>query len=844
MLEISKHKGPSSDHPEEEEAPEDELLLSPEHRSVPSLKHWSAVAVVAAGCGLAGSREPWAYGIVALLIAVNLLIAPPRIKAPPAIVWPLAIFVLLALGSFLPLSESGWPRWRLTLVKDFGIDLGGLRSPQPWISFETWIIFAVEFIWIWHCLGRGFNGSERRWIVRMLSLGVALLATLAIWFKHSGIDVPFWQARSWRQLDYFGPFPNRNNFGGLAALGAVLTFASVYDLFRRRSGWWALHALCLVPIIWALVANTSRAGIGLFFLGLMAWMAFASFSKRSARRMGVAAALLITLVTVVILFGQHILNRVNLLKADGAIHDDARVHVWSDCISLIKNSPILGSGLGNFADIFPFYQTYYDSIARYIHPENDWLWNAAEVGAPAVLMVVVALASFVRRTGIWRKSSKQTSRKDRRLRNACAISALILPLQSIVDTPAHQIGMVAIAALLAGLSLHPRHSSGGNPGRKAPVLRFVFAALCSLVGFGWLAVARGYPVFPGESSATMFDLEYDRMRERGDLILAKNALNHEMALKPLHYYNYYERGSLSLARGLPPNSALEDFARMRFLEPHLSQICFQEALVWLKFNPSYAPAAWREAMRRDIARADYFYVCGALAALREHPEIRRAVWELATTPLQKLGYLETCDREEFTEKIAEILESHPTLEIFSSKERLRLFQQWFASGNRAQLLAKLESDADWRADGWPVLAQGRAAAGDFRGAYQLALENLPPPAESGSTRKSDIAQLRRDFLFHPSDFNYGFALFEAESAKGLTNDALVTLDKVAQIPNAPIRVFYEQAVLLSRKGDHAAAWEKMKTYIDNWQVSMRDTPTIVTGANASKMKSAISKKPK
>src|SRR6187455_438845 len=124
MLKSSKHRATGKAPLEEEEdSASEEPLLSPEHRSVPALKHWTTLAVVVAGCGLCGSKEPWALGIVAILVAVNLVIAPPRTSVPKSIGWPLLIFALLALGSFLPIAASALPRWRQTAERDFDIAL-------------------------------------------------------------------------------------------------------------------------------------------------------------------------------------------------------------------------------------------------------------------------------------------------------------------------------------------------------------------------------------------------------------------------------------------------------------------------------------------------------------------------------------------------------------------------------------------------------------------------------------------------------------------------------------------------------------------------------------------------
>jgi hypothetical protein len=840
MLEISKGKRPAPGRSEEDEPEEDEPRLAGAHRVLSSLKLWITLAVVAAGCGLAGSKEPWALGIVAALIALSVAVAPPRSAVPRMIWWPLVLFALLSLGSFLPLSEAAMPWWRKTFAQDFGVNLGGLRSPQPWVSLETWIAIAIGLIWLWHCLGRGFRKSERRWMVQMLALLVTAFAVLAVWVKRAEITVPFWRRMEWGELTYFGPFPNRNNFGGLLAMGAVLTFAATYDSYRRRSRWWPFYALTLAPIVLALVSNTSRAGLGLFFLGLIAWVAFASFSRRSAQRMGSAAAVLLALVAVVILFGQHILQRMSLAGFQDPIAGSTRLHLWSDCFAMIAKTPVLGIGLGCFDAVFPFHQTFFSTRARNIHPESDWSWITVEVGVPAVLLLIVALVSYARLTGLWRGYTGKKNREDHRLRNACAVAALILPVHAFVDTPAHQPGLFCLAALLAGLSLRERRPARNDLAQQVGKLRLLFFGFCCLASASWFAIAAGIPVLPGTSSSKLLGQEAERLIDKGDLAGAKTVMNRAIAMRPMHYDNYFERGALSLARGLPPKAALEDFARQRYLEPHLARICHSEALVWLQYYPAYAPAAWREAMRRDVSQADEFYV-SAFLSLREHPEIRPAVRGLAMTARQKLDYIVSCGPKDFTEAVADLLEAQPTLENFSPDERLRLFDTWFAVGDRSQLIARLENDANWRSSGWPVLAKCRAAQGDYLGAYRLALEYLPPPAAGSGSRSSDLAQLRRDFLFHPTDFNYGFALFEAESAKGLISDALDTLDKVAQLPNAPSRVLYEQAVLLSRKGDYAAAWEKMKAYIEKWQVDRRDSPASVNRSDETAIKSDVTK---
>lgn len=842
MLQSSRRKQrsprqPIEDEPEEGSPEEDEPLLTEDQRPWQPLKLWTTLAVVAAGCGLSGSKAPWALAIIAVLVALNLVIAPQRVPVSSTITRSLFLFALLALGSFLPLFESSWPWWRQSFATDFGIDLGVLHSPQPWVSLESWIVIAIGLIWLWHCLGRGFTEQERRWMMRMLTVLVAVIAGLSIWFKYAGIAVPFWRRSEW-DIPYFGPFPNRNHIGALLAMGAVLSFAVIFDSYRRRSAWWAAYSLCLVPILWALFNNTSRAGLALFFIGLLSWMAFASFSRQSARRMGIATALLLVLVAFTFIFGRHILDRISVTGDLSSGGISARLQVWGACAEMITKVPFLGVGLGCFDAVFPFHKNYLDTESRNIHPESSWLWLTAEVGVPAALMLVLALFRYIARTGLRRSSSGNKGRKDQRLRNACAVAALILPVHSLVDTPAHQPGLVCIAALLAGLSLRPRRIVGVAQSRYLNS-RLIFSVACCLAGVAWFTIAKGIPILPGTSSARMLQVKARGLISRGDLTGAQSDMNRALEMAPMQWHGYYDRAALSLARGLSPNTALEDFARMRFLEPNSGHVCQDEAAIWMQYFPDYAPAAWGEAMRRDALRADWFYRIGALTILKQHPELRPAVRSLAITPRQKLSYLQFCDVEDFKHAQAEFIAVQSSLDSLSAFDRLQFFSIWYEMGDRIQLITRLEREETLRTDGWPILAHDRAARGDYRGACVVALEYLPLPTKIAGARTEDIEVLRRNFLFHPTDLYHGFALFESENNKGLIQDALATLEKIDQLPNSPARVIYEQAALLARKGDHRAAWNKMHIYISKWRMSLRASIEGGKGADEDLLKAEV-----
>ncbi len=775
---------------------------------------WLTLAVPIFACGFAGSKEPWALGGVATLVALNLVLVRPSIRAPRTVVWPLMLASLLMLSAFLPQAMSQWPEWRLRFTEDFGVTLPKTNSPQPWISLEAWILAMVGFSWLWTCFGRGFDQAERRWLMRRLVIMVAALAVIAIVVRNNDLVVPFWRSE-WLS-GYFGPFPDRNNFSGFLAMGAVLAFAAAYDAWRRRSIFWLVVAMCVVCIVWALVSNTSRAGVLLFFGGIMAWMTFASFSRRSAQRIGISTSVVLVFAAFFVLFGKPILDRMH--GPGGVIQtlsNENRFQIAHDAVRLISQSSWHGVGLGNFNAAFAFTTTFVDPYSRPIHPEDDWLWLASECGPPVLILFLLAFLAWWLHTGSWNRGKDgRSGQRDRRLRNACAIAVIMIAVHGLVDVPGHSVGVPFTMILVASLALRPRLLvSVERPSLFDVVMRYGAMALCAFAALMWFSVSWDQPLFPGNSVVRRLVKRGEALATRGDLAGSLDAFNRVLAIKPLQWDYYFQRAEVELPLG-EMDKALEDFSRMRYLEPHNAIICMDEAQLWLRYHPAYALPALREAMKRLKERSAEFYST-VLAALYDPPELRSQMRDLASDPKLKLVYLYSSSGEDFTRGVEDLLEQDPKLSTLTPEERRNFFNLWYQRGDRARLLRMMKDDPVWRADGWSILAADLAAKGNYEGAWRLAEEQVPPPVSTSMIHSGDLVQLRRDFLLHPADANYGLELYEMEKSKGLFDDALVTLAKLSHLPDAPKRLIYEEGVILARKGDYAHAWEKMNQYIQS-----------------------------
>ena len=726
---------------------------------------------------------------------------------------PVLGMLALCLFLFLPVSAASFPEWRTTLVNEMGIALPSLGTPQPWVSFESWTLLTVCALWLLYCLGRSYGSRERRWIINGLVLGIAAVSVAAIVVKKYGLVVPFW--RSEWSLSHYGPFTNRNNFSSLLALGAVLAFAATYDSYRNKKATWLLLALALVPMFAAILLNTSRAGVILFFLGLGIWMLTAAFHKRSAQRVTVFASVLLMLATAFILFGQDILGRFGWnVETSTPTGVDARLAIFQDTLQMVGQAPMLGVGLGNFEPVFALTELNGNPATRNVHPESDWTWFLAECGVIPLFIGIFALVGIMRRTGQWR-GSDSSGKRDRRLRNAAGLGAVLVALHGFVDTPSHTIGIWSTVALLLGLALRPRRQTKWR-GAWTPWLHRSAALFCIAAGANWLCISLLGKGLPGDSAGREIYAQANRLTAKGDFAGALEKVNLALAMKPLQYSYYSTRARLLLDLGRSLHEAEMDFSRARQLEPHNGLMCFEEVRAWIAHNqPLYAVPAIREAITRDHVRSQEFYSL-SLSYMNTFPELRQPLRLLATEPKQKLLYLAYAkDQKDFDSVLHILLEETPTLDAITSADRRTLFRLWYQFGDRARLISILEKNPEWRQQGWSVLAEHRAIAGDYRGAYQLAAEALEVPAKAASGHGSDLSQMRRSFLNNPTDVERGLELYEVYKSRDATlDDASITLEKVARLPNAPIRVLYEQAVIFARKGDYAKAWGKMKAYID------------------------------
>lgn len=286
----------------------------------------------------------------------------------------------------------------------------------------------------------------------------------------------------------FGSYVNHNHFAGLVGMGVVLAFGTALALARQPGGptpaSLGLFGLGL-GLLAAHLASRSRGGLlslagGLTGLVLLLSLAPSRRPKRARPRltMGLLA------VAAVFVFGLLAVpegTRGHLATLLSGGHDASgayRREVARDTLRLALAHPLLGSGLGAYADAFPRLKRAHGEV-RTTHAESDLLEFLAEGG-----LIGLGLAC-------WLGACVWAGLRDRLLHGrdpakkglalAAAAACLTLAIHSLLDfnlrLPANALVFVALLGLTAARRSQPRGWGGSKAAAAGTVLCLSFAAL-------------------------------------------------------------------------------------------------------------------------------------------------------------------------------------------------------------------------------------------------------------------------------------------------------------------------------------------------------------------------------
>ncbi|TDU64648.1 O-antigen ligase-like membrane protein [Prosthecobacter fusiformis] len=773
--------------------------------------------VVITGILLGAGRSTWSLGVISCMAGLAMICAPPKARLPKIASLSLLMVMAVPLLGLLPVSWFGGPAdWRSKLTESWSLYLPQTLSPDPHGTFECWLVMMVMLLWLWTCLGQKGSDDGRRWCIYTLAFGGALVAALS-WIDYSSGSIAWWSDGEPNYGDRFGPFSNRNHSSSLSAISTILCAASAYDAYRRRSKLsWFFAILFWVPFS-SIFVNTSRGGLGLLFMGLIAWVTTVAMKKGFVRKIAVGAAVLLVVASVATVSSGRLGSRLRAMMFEQQVSpltSSLRFDLAKETLALVTTRPLLGQGFDTFVPVFPLVSNMEMSRYRFMHPESDLLLLLFEGGLLATVPCVVLLFWIGRSTGGWGQAihEKSHERPGRRLRQAAAIAAAMALVHSIFDVPNHGVGYGLSTALLLGLSIRPRRLKVPGGWIQAWAFRLAGVAVIA-VGIMWwgIGTSRWTPEVPTANRVLRdrISTEVKGGRYREALMLS----NRTIQIAPLDYKLYYLRAQLLLLLRQEPERALLDFGRSRALEPRYANTCYKEGEYWLGFVPELAMIPWRECLRRrsiDPALMKQTYA-SMLGKAMVFPELKPPLWGLAeSTEMQLTFLMYTRKGEDWEKYLAKFLEAHPKLEILESKDLRLLMRQWHQKGDRHALVQLLEENPSLQSYGWRTMCAELALEGRYEEAYFVASKFMKRQDRPMRIESNSIQRLERIFVFNSSDMRSGIELYYAKRASGDLKGARATAEKVVALPDAPAYMKLELAYLHAELMDFRRAWEMME----------------------------------
>jgi O-antigen ligase len=295
----------------------------------------------------------------------------------------------------------------------------------------------------------------------------------------------------------FGSFVSKNHFAGYVEMATLLGAGLAWGLAdeaRRspralswvgspRAGRVVVAAGAALAMGLAVLLSQSRGGAVSLVAGALVLVSLRLVVRRKAvpsRRLGATALVLVALAAGAAL-ALPPEARTRLATLAGMGHDNSgqfRLGVWSDTLRLTATSPLVGHGLGAYADALPPRKTGLGYVTIE-HAESDVLELLAEGGLVGLLLALAALAGAAR--VVVRGLAQQTDRLKRGLGLGAAAGASALLVHSAFDfnlrIPSNALLFAFLGALALAMATVPESAPSRSPiGALAVALALAFAA--------------------------------------------------------------------------------------------------------------------------------------------------------------------------------------------------------------------------------------------------------------------------------------------------------------------------------------------------------------------------------
>jgi O-antigen ligase len=423
--------------------------------SVPSACFWALAGFLLLAFATGGGSRYDIQSLVVLRSAAALLLAfafwGVELRHLRNLASPLLLFAAMALLILIHLVPLPWALWstlpgRDTIVAiDEAAGLGHMWRPLALAPVGAWNAFFSLLPPIAVLIaGARLSARERQTLVILLLLLALASSVVALLQLSGGENSPLYLYRITNDGAAVGLFANRNHQAVFLAcsfpLLALFASPSVFPRWDRRIRV-GIAAACGAIFVALILVTGSRAGLLTMVVGLAA-AALLSRSDpgargraafwRGTRAWAVAAGLLLLLASIVVLAGRaESIDR--LLSSEGV--GESRYRAWGPILDMALHYFPVGSGIGSFAEVYRLDEPYaLLDWTTFLRAHNDPLELLVTGGAPAMLLLAVAVAGYVRQSvHWWRAGNREGGRSVTKGAALCVI--FILGLASLGDYP-------------------------------------------------------------------------------------------------------------------------------------------------------------------------------------------------------------------------------------------------------------------------------------------------------------------------------------------------------------------------------------------------------------------------
>ncbi|OGS22890.1 MAG: hypothetical protein A2252_07375 [Elusimicrobia bacterium RIFOXYA2_FULL_39_19] len=278
-----------------------------------------------------------------------------------------------------------------------------------------------------------------------------LIAIFGIIQKYSWNGKIFWFRELMRGGTPFGPFVNRNHAAGY--LDMIMPISLGLLLTERDQSKKVLFGFISTVIGGAIIVSLSRGGIFSFLWSVVFISVLLVIFTNKSKGLLVIFSLTVFLVIFVNWLGKdEVIKRIaTVANVEGENSVSLRAEIWKDTLKIVKDFPVIGTGIGTFSNIFPKYKTIKERLI-FTHTENDYIQLLAETGFIGFIIFVCLMFMFFLSVLF-----KMFKRKDRNVQELtiCFLGSCIgMCIFSFLDFNLHIPSNALLFTIIIGLTIN------------------------------------------------------------------------------------------------------------------------------------------------------------------------------------------------------------------------------------------------------------------------------------------------------------------------------------------------------------------------------------------------------